>query len=302
MKLTSLSPKQKLLKKSIKEFHIKDALTFFEINKEKASEAIEFIYSISKKKMPKIFKVISPMAAQKLANKLRKTEKTFYAYGTYLTIYWRSFYAYYDFFVECGIIDKRFSKYHKLRDAVINSHIFSTIEFENAIIICEKPIKCSRNSNGLHCADGPAIKWRDGYEQYYINGRNINKEWFKKCLSNGFTVDDFIKEDNDEKRSAAYMILGEEKMMKLLGAELVDEAMIVHPNGESEIIGYYRTKKKLNKHLNESYAWRKITCPSTGTTYLTPTDPKLKTAMDVAKFHRPKFVPKETKYEWFSRS
>jgi hypothetical protein len=302
MKLTKLSEDQKTKKKEIRDWHIKDALTFSEINKEAAMDAIRLVYGMIKKQMPKVYQVSSPMAAQLMANKLKKTEKIFYSFGTYLTIYWRSLYAYYDFFVECGIIDKRFEKYHKLRKAVIESNIFSTIEFENAIIICEKPIKCLKNDKGLHCINDSAIKWSDGYEQFYINGRKIDKEWFRKCASSNLKKEEFINEQNDEKRSAAYMILGEEKIMKLLDAELVDETTFVHPNGESEVISFYRTKGKLNKHKNEAFAWRKVTCPSTGTNYLTPTDPNLKSAIDVAKFHRPSFVPKSTNYEWFSRS
>ena len=199
------------------------------------------------------------------------------------------------------IIGDKFEKYHKLRE-VTDTGIFSTIEFENAIIICEKPIICYKNDKGMHCTTGPAIKWRDGYEQYYVNGRKIDKQLFKKCLSGMITQQEFLQEENDERRSAMYMILGEEKIMNLLCAELVDETTVVHDNGEVEKIGYYRTKEKLNKFRNKPYAWRKVVCPSTGTTYLTPTDPDLKTALDVAKCHRPSFVPKSADYKWYSRS
>ena len=96
--------------------------------------------------------------------------------------------------------------------------------------------------------------------------------------------------------------MGEEKMMKLLGAELIDEVEITHSNGEKEKIGYYRTKGKLNTFKHKPYAWRKVVCPSTGTHYLTPTNPDLKTALDVAKFHRPEWVPNVIGYSWFSRS
>jgi hypothetical protein len=301
MKLQSLTIEQKNRLKQIKNEYVKKAITFQEIDKQKSINAIGFVYSLIKKQMPKIYKVSSPFFAQKLANKLKGTEKIFYQFGTYLTIYWQSFYAFYDTFVEFGIIGDKFDKYQKLKQ-VTDTGIFSTIEFENAIIICEKPIICHKNENGMHCTTGPAIKWRDGYCQYYINGRKIDKQLFNKCLSGEVTQSEFLDEQNDERRSAMYMILGEEKIMNLLCAELVDETTVVHDNGEVEKIGFYKTKDKLNKFRNKPYAWRKVICPSTGTTYLTPTDPDLKTALDVAKFHRPSFVPKSTDYKWYSRS
>jgi hypothetical protein len=301
MKLTKLTPAQKARLKEIKQQYVKNALTFQEINVEKTLQVIKFVYSLIKKPMPRVFKVSSPYAAQKLANKLKQTKNKFYPFGSYLSVYWQSFYAYYDTFVEFGIIGDKFSKYHQLRE-FINTGIYATIEFEHAVIVCEKPIVCLKNEKGLHCVIGPAIKWKDGYEQYYINGRKIDKQWFKLCLTNSLSKNEFVNEQNDEKRSAAYMILGEEKIMSLLGAKLIDEVSITHQNGETETIGYFRTTEKLNNFKKQPYAWRKVTCPSTGTSYLTPTDPSLKTAMDVAKFHRPSFVPKKVPYTWFSRS
>jgi hypothetical protein len=239
MKLQSLTIEQKNRLKQIKNEYVKKAITFQEIDKQKSINAIGFVYSLIKKQMPKIYKVSSPFFAQKLANKLKGTEKIFYQFGTYLTIYWQSFYAFYDTFVEFGIIGDKFDKYQKLKQ-VTDTGIFSTIEFENAIIICEKPIICHKNENGMHCTTGPAIKWRDGYCQYYINGRKIDKQLFNKCLSGEVTQSEFLDEQNDERRSAMYMILGEEKIMNLLCAELVDETTVVHDNGEVEKIGFYR--------------------------------------------------------------
>ena len=83
MKLTSLTSEQKNRLKEIKNEYVKKAITFKEIDKEKSKYAIEFVYSLIKKPLPKIYKVSSPFAAQKLANKLKGTEKVFYQFGTY---------------------------------------------------------------------------------------------------------------------------------------------------------------------------------------------------------------------------
>lgn len=302
MKLSKLTPQQKSRLKEIKEAYVKKALTFEEIDIPKTMRVIELVYSLGKRSMPKVFKVCSPYAAQRLANKLKGTKNKFYTFGSYLTIGWQSFYAYYDTFLEFGILPQpKFEKYHKLRQ-VVDSGIFLTIEFQYAIIICEKPIVCKKNDKGLHCIDGPAIKWRDGYEQYHVNGRRVEKSWAKKCLSSTITQSEFLNESNDEKRSAAYMLLGDERMIKLLDAFVVDEIEITHENGEKEKISLIKTKGNLNKFKNKPYAWRRVICPSTGTTYLTPTNPNLKAALEMAKFHRPEFVPSAIDYSWMSRS
>lgn len=302
MKLTKLTAVQKARLKEIKAEYVKKALTFQEIDVKKSLEVIEFVYSLGKRAMPKVFKVSSPFAAQKLANKLKGTKNKVYTFGTYLSIWYQSWYAYYDAFLEFGIFPKeKFEKYYKLRE-ITNTGIYDTIEFQYAIIICEKPIFCKKNDKGLHCIDGPAIKWRDGYEQFYINGRRIEREWAKMCLSGRLTQQDFLKETNDERRSAAYVLLGEEKIMKLLDAHLADSVEITHENGESETVFFYKTKKAVNSFKKKPYAWRKVICPSTGTSYITPTNPDLKTAMDVAKFHRPDFVSSNIPYLWQARS
>ena len=112
----------------------------------------------------------------------------------------------------------------------------------------------------------------------------------------------YIKEQNDEIRSGIYEVMGNERMMKLLSATEIDSVILTHGNGELETISLIKTKEKLNKVKNKQYAWIQRICPSTGTVYLTPTNPDVKTALDAAKFHRPKFVPVEVPYIWQSRS
>lgn len=302
MKLEKLTEQQKSRLSEIKKEYIKKALSHANIDKAKSISCINFVYSLIKKSPPRIYSTVSPMAAQQLANKLKGTEKKYYSFGTYLSVYYQSFYAFYDSFVEFGIItEDKFQKYFKIRDYV-DSGIFMTIEFENAIILCEKPVKCLKNDNGLHNTSGYAIEWRDGYGLYFINGRSIKKSIFERAASGKLTKEDYINETNDEVRSAWYEILGGEKLMQLLNASLVDETSVIHKNGEVETISIYRTKEKLNKIKKEPYAWIKRICPSTGTTYLTPTDPKFNKAIDAAKFHRPEWVPNKIGYSWYSRS
>jgi hypothetical protein len=211
-----------------------------------------------------------------------------------------SWVSFYHFFTEIGIINhERFNQFKEL----ILCGVYDMIQFANLCIVSDMPVKVVRDEqNRLHCVTGPAVEFRDGYQLYYIHGRHIEASVFTKALTGQLTRDEFVEQQNDEIRSAWFEILGNERLLQLLGAVLIDSTSIVHKNGEIETIEYYRTKEKLNRYLNEQYAWRKVICPSTGTTYFTPTNPKLKSAIDVAKFHRPEWVPKSVDYSWSSRS
>lgn len=273
MNLTQLTfeQKEKLFinrKKFISKF-----LNNEKINKEKALEVIRFVYSLIKKDMPKVYKVGDPLSAQKLANKLKGTKNKYYSFGTYLTIYWASFYAYYETYVDFGIITKeKFPKYFELRK-FIESNIFMTIEFEKAIILIEKPIRCLKNENGLHCLTGMAIEWENGYGQFYINGRNISKENFEKIRNNTYTTQDFFNETNEEKKSVCLQFMielyGDNYIAEFFKSVLKEVDTYVDKKDEKYLNGttkgmnigvYTLFKGSLN---NYNIAYCRVYCPST---------------------------------------
>ena len=133
MKLTKLTADQKLHLKANKEKFVKKFLNNEPINIPIALELIKFVYELIKKPMPKVYRASSPMKAQQMANQLKKTDKIFYSFGTFLGIYYASWYAWYETYVDFGIItEEKSPKYFKLRK-FIESNIFLTIEFDKAI-------------------------------------------------------------------------------------------------------------------------------------------------------------------------
>lgn len=311
MKLAKLTEDQRKIVKANKKKFVDKFLNSEKIDKKNAVQCIAFIYSLIKREMPKIYKVDNPLKAQLLANQLKGTKNTYYSFGSYLTIYWASFYAYYETFVDLGILTKeKFPKYFELRK-FIDSNIFLTIEFEKAIIICEKPIHCLKNENGLHSLTGKAIQWEDGYGQYYINGRRMPSWIFEDFLSGSLTREKFMKEQNEDIRAGIYELIeskGEGLMLEFLGATEIDKQQFVHANGELEEMTLYKTKEKfkeeedLNGKSPAQLAWLRMSCPSTGQNYLIPSDSSFNNCVDAAKFHRPTEVPKELEYTWHSRN
>jgi hypothetical protein len=290
MKLEKLNLEQKELLKINKEKFIKKFLNNDLINKEISIKLITFVYSLIGKKCPKIYKVGNPLEAQQLANKLKKTEKVYYVFGTYLTIYWASLYAYYETFVDLGIITKdKFPKYFELRN-FIDSNIFLTIEFEKAIIICEKPLICLKNQKGLHNLDGMAIQWRDGYGQYYFNGINVKVDLFNQLINKTYTFEQWTKEQNEEIKSLVLAFyeekFGGEFVFSFLSKQLKEidsyidkkDSKYLENTTKGMNIGVYTLfKGKINK---VDIAYVRCYCPSTDRMFFLGVHPDMTTAKD----------------------
>jgi hypothetical protein len=297
MKLEKLTPEQKDSLKEKRDFFTGKFLNNDKINPDAAIEAIAFVYSLLKKPCPQILKVVSPMQAQRLANKLKGTDRKYYSFGTYLTVYWASFYAYYETFVDFGIItEEKFPKYFKLRK-FIDSNIFLTIEFENAIIICEKPMYIKKNERGMHCTTGASIEWADGYSQYYINGRAIPKKYFDSISNKTFKLEDFIKENNEEYKSTCIAMIqekyGDEYLVNFFSKYLTEVDTYVDKKKEEFLSGttkgmnvgvYTLFKGEIN---NQRIAYVRCYCPSTDRMFFLGVDNNHRTAKDaIASLYR----------------
>jgi hypothetical protein len=226
-----------------------------------------------------------------------------------LNVYSSCYFAWFQFMAKELKIDAKINADLEIFSSLYEeSNIYSAVFSELLCVVSKFPKKVYRDDeNRLHNTKGVAVEWENvipetAFDCYYIHGRNIPKDIAEVALNGELTKEVFVKEQNDEYRSAWYNYLGEEKMLSVLGAQQVDVFNVTHGNGEAEIITLFKTKEKLNKVKNKPYAWLKRICPSTGNVYLTPTDPDFKSAEESAKFHRPDWVPTSLGYLWYSRS
>ena len=133
---------------------------------------------------------------------------------------------------------------------------------------------------------------------------------FDKYQNNTLTKNDFINETNEDIRGGIYELIesgGEGKMLNFLGAIEVDKKILKHEIGDEELILYktnevFNEEEDLNGKSPASLAWLKMTCPSTGTNYLIPTDSSFNDCISAAKYHRPNEIPSELDYFWNSRN
>jgi hypothetical protein len=177
------------------------------------------------------------------------------------------------------------------------------------VLVLRMPKYIRRNKIGFHSIDSPAIEW-ENYGMYYINGRKLPENIFKKIINKEYTFDEFIQLKNEDIKASIISLItekfGDNELMKFLDAKIIDEVTINHSSGYSEIIKLWNTNEKfsflsdINGNSNQPYCWLELKCPSTGSTYLISTSGHFKSAIDACKFHRPKEIPMELKYDFNS--
>ena len=274
-----------------------------EIKKDQCIEGINFIYNLAGKKPPEVLFVNSPMGVQyeyhlitnltkgkigdSVGNSVRdsvrasvwdsvrnsvKAEKMNYQQTSYYgNIGDYGWVAFYDYFTRIGALNnEKFNKFQSL----IESGVYDMLQYENLCIVCSLPIYISRNQEGrLHNLEEAAIRFKDGYEQHYIQGVFISHELFGKLSKEQYYFDDFIKEENEEIKAACMFFIrekfGENALYKLFDQNLKEVNTYIHKKDSTYLEG---TTKGMNVGVytlfkgqfgNTEIAYVRCYCPST---------------------------------------
>ena len=93
--------------------------------------------------------------------------------------------------------------------------------YDEAAIVQDRPeiIKMDEN-NRLHCENGPAVRYADGFEVYSWHGVRVPAEWIRDKSLDAKTA---ITWDNMEERRAACEILGWANVLDELQSKVIDE-------------------------------------------------------------------------------
>jgi len=73
----------------------------------------------------------------------------------------------------------------------------------------------------LHCEDGPAVNWPNHITRYYWHGIIIPSHWI--INKDKINIQEFLNERNTERRKALFEILGNERVLRMLNATLIDD-------------------------------------------------------------------------------
>jgi hypothetical protein len=271
-------------------------------NEERAVKAIKKIYQYCDAGDCDVVVMGSPMGIQQYLNTLnRKNDpnaKTRYfdfsSYVNYSDFGWLSFYEY--FLKHLNLIQDKREELEMMIDAVECS--FMSVQLEGLCVISKYPTFIARNENNdMNSVDGPAIKFEDGFELYYINGFEIEKEMFDMLSEKKVTFEMFTKEENEEVKSAILSFyqqkFGDEYLFLFLSDNMKevdtyvdkkDPKYLVGTTGGMNI-GVYTLFKGIVNGFNVAYV--RCYCPSTDRMFFLGVEPDTRNAKDgIASLYR----------------
>lgn len=220
MKIESLTPEQTARFGEYVEKCIAIGLNTDEVDLDNAKLSMCKAYRLAGLKEPTQFHVVdSPTAAIDLIQTLDPSKKKSdilneMCFGS-MDISWISFYKY---FIEVVGLD--LEKITGLLELTQHTGWYNA--YEDVVVFQHRPeyIKMD-DTNRLHCENGPAIRYRDGYSVYSWHGTRIPSEWIENKKS--LTPEIALTWSNIEQRRCAAEILGWDNVIQQLNSVVIDE-------------------------------------------------------------------------------
>lgn len=191
------------------------------VDLERAKAAVKKAYHLVGEPEPtKFFLVDSPHAAIDLILELddTKTKQEIFndmIYG-YNDAYWLSYYE----FMRKEVGVEGLDIIEGMSELANESGWLNV--YEGVVIFQQRPMYIKFDEERrLHCQDGPAICFPDGYAVYSWHGTNIPGEWISNPTS--LTPKIALSWENLEQRRCACEILGWNTILDVLGAKVIDD-------------------------------------------------------------------------------
>jgi hypothetical protein len=99
---------------------------------------------------------------------------------------------------------------------LLKANIFLWLPTRNFAVISRPPVDVKLDDRRrLHCLDGPALRFADGYEQFSVRGVNFSPDLFDYFFrSKSFTGFDVLDLRNNEQRAVVILHFGFDKFIK----------------------------------------------------------------------------------------
>ncbi len=322
--LTELTPQDEARIIEVRDKYLAKLFNYVLLEKFDAAKMIAGVndlYEFAGLPLPKdVIIADSPLHAQKICNDYNRKYNNdpslpdqkweFAITGDVSDYNWLSFY---EFFMPMeGILtDEAKTNLQRIIN-IVDTGIFTSIQLEVLCVPVKMPNFISRDGeNNLHCTSGPAITYVDGYGQYYVHGRHLEKTYFESTINKTLTREEYLSIGNEDIKGCINTIMNDEfgaqYLAEFLGATEIDRVTVEHPTHTEELV-LFRTKEKFSfardskGNENTALAWMQMTCPSTHNIYMISTCPTFENALDCAKFHRHEAIPKDIPYIWQSAS
>ncbi len=211
------------------------------------------------------------------------------------------------------------------------SRVMHALTFKEVVVVSKYPKRVHVDQNNrFHNTKGVAIEMGCSHpllnlSLYFIHGRPVHR---KELITEGFTLEDFIRCMDEEERAMMFEIVNErspDAIIDFFQLVEIDRQTIEHDvkipmyNSLGEFVGFKEAKEQetlILYHSRQEFedvrdpmmvysfrsklAWIRFVCPSTGTNYMIYTSPSFKSAIEAAKYSRPFSI--DIPYQWTQRS
>jgi hypothetical protein len=142
----------------------------------------------------------------------------------------------------------------------------------------------------LHSLTEKALRWDDGYGFYFVNGFNLNEDIFIKLRDRTLTVEEFLKEPNEEIKSAMVSYIqtrdGDEGLYRFFSEHLSIVDTFIDNKEEQYLegttggmnVGVYTLFKGVINEFDIAYV--RCYCPSTDRMFFLGVEPTQTNAKD----------------------
>lgn len=142
--------------------------------------------------------------------------------------------------------------------------------YDDMVILCERHNVLKRDADhNLHCEDGPAVAYPDGWELFFWHGTPVEKEWIMDKENVDPTL--ALTWENAEERRCLAEILGWEKVLDQLNPVVIDK------DSDPEMGELLEVSHESLGDSPERFL--RVKC-GTGRNFVLPVPPEMKTAVE----------------------
>lgn len=194
---------------------------------------------------------------------------------------YESWLSFMDYFGEIGIATSaEFEHWARL----MAKGIWSIVFFDKAVFICKTPTKVIKEQRGrLHSTTEAAVQWRDGMNNYFIQGVGFDSDLWAKIVKKELSCQEILQLRNIEQRCIAFSMYNPELLLAELNAKLINKS-----KRGNELYGIP------NIIPDRTVKYLKYADPSTGRVYVCPVPFEMKKA-DQAMAWKFQITPAEYK-------
>ena len=288
-----LTPEQEALMTTVSDEWLERVFGCAPLDRAAAEKGIKWLYRQSRLAAPRIVYADSPLGAVMTA--LAMTEPKGRAVGgtvrdtvwdtVWDTVGWgdllgdAGFSAWADYWTRIGVV--RGQEAAQYLDW-IRSNVWWSMLFEHVCIVAGAPEWVRRDPQGrLHCADGPVMRWSDGFSIYSWHGVRLDGEIGRRITEDprSLTRDEIMGIRNAEVARAVSERLGSDRYCELL--DLAEEATDRwgHPEVPEEEWEEATLLAMRAPHpaTGERHKYVRVKCPTTGRLYHLSVPPTVRT-------------------------